>query len=178
MNKILLISPTLVKETLIINNNIDDKYIESSILYAQDAHLTGILGFKQYQDLLNTAYNDQLSGSSYEPCWNTIESLLLYATEYELLKETYTQLGVKGLTQQTDENTVIANPQLYGMKLGEIKKKISFYTTQLINYVKDNQTNFMLMLDITGHSEQPDPLEGQSGWYGKPYPIYKNMYER
>ena len=178
---VLLIDPWMVKAEITVSNNIDDQYIINSIVVAQDMHLIPIFGYDQYQDLMTIATNDAISGSSYQPCFNLIQKVVLFATQYELIRESYTQVGVKGLTQQTDNQSVISDKNLYSLKLSDIRKKQGFYATQLRNYLFANKLNFTLMYPTTDTPNdfmtRKDELEDQCDWIYIPRPERINPFD-
>lgn len=157
-NKVLLISEETLKKYSLINDNIDGKYILSTIQVTQDVDLEGLIG----KNLLQTLCDKVSDGSIY----NTVYQDLLddYITDY-LIWECMAnlQVGVNyKIANAGTFNSVDTQKSSIDYKSGQLlqeqyKQNANSYAVKLKNYLAHNSSLFPEYYSNCG-CEQPDEV--------------------
>jgi hypothetical protein len=143
MTNTLLISWTKVKQYSGINDSLDADLMKNAIREAQDIELQRVIGTLLYQKLLAEVEADTLTGA-YETLVNDyIQDMLLYASYYNILENTFIRARNNGLlTPQGGENSASVDKNVYEMKRQSVRNKFEYYADRLSKYLVETQASF------------------------------------
>lgn len=179
--KTLLINPGEVKTNSLINWNVDDSYLNYTVMNAQEIYLEGITGTALYRRLQELVYNqakgsqgDKINSSSMTAYKDLLEGYvkpwlisrvmvdILYAVSYKVRNT--------GVTKTSDTN-------IEPVSMDDVKHLERQYMTycdqwsaKLSKFLEDNKGSFNeLSSDIPGYFDEPtlDKGYGNTGlWLG------------
>lgn len=133
-----LLSINTLKTYYPVDNNLDDKYILSNIVKAQDFYIKPILGDVKINDLLNKINNNSLTSDDKTFIDNYIEPILAYECMSEILFTTAYKFKNQGLNNSTE-------PDQYRYKeLVEISTKYHNDSQHYLSILKD----YMIDTDV------------------------------
>lgn len=147
---ILFLNPSYFKENSIVDDNVDDKIILSSILEAQEFYIKPLLGSALYNDMVLAITNNTLSANYRTLIEDYIRPTLKYWTLYEailILNFKFTNLAVAQL-QGTNEQSVAKEDVSY--LRGIIKNKATIYSERSKNYLLAHTNIYTLYAVSTG----------------------------
>jgi hypothetical protein len=100
----LMIKATVVKESTSLATNIDDKIINNGIVAAQKKYILPLLGSNLYNNILNSVYDNTITGD-YKSLYDDyiIDTLAAYV-KYELTLDLNYQFTNAGTNQTTSES--------------------------------------------------------------------------
>lgn len=152
----LLISIEEIKTSTIVNNNVDEKYLLSSIETAQVIKLQQLIGSKLYNHLIDCIDdNGQWTGNNdeYELVKSYIQPYLKRQVVSDLIVPLSWKLRNEGVIQNTSENTY--NPMRSDLMYVKehYENEASYFATRLSNYLCENTTKFPLYLECGNPSK-------------------------
>jgi hypothetical protein len=145
------ISEQAIKDTTVLNENVDPKLIAPGIIEAQDIHIQEILGSQLYDkiDSLIPSGNISLPANAvYKTLLDSyIKPALKYYTLAELVLPMSIKLMNKSVATRSSDNAQPLSPDDFGLVRETFMNKAQFYGTRLINYLIDNRTSYPEYLD-------------------------------
>lgn len=157
-----LISTQTIKDMFSMSSNIDDKWIRSSILVAQDFYLRGtkdgydaIMG-KTFFEAFCARFDTQSLTAAELLLVPYLRNVLTYMTMNEALpfmKDKIVNTGVQ--TQTPDQNTPTSDAAFYRM-LNQIKKTGEYYIEMMKEYLCDNKNDFPEYLQSNNRPNQDE----------------------
>lgn len=139
-----LISISDLKGSSLINDNVDESFINEAIENVQTLHLAPILGEELYQKLLSgvTSLGFTLSDDYYNLITEYIHPFMKARIEAEILIPVSYKIRNMGLVQNTDEHSSV--PGLKDLRAVEQKyiDIASAYSVRLTKYLYNNRTLF------------------------------------
>ncbi len=143
MTDTLLISWTKVKQYTDINDSLDAALIKNAIREAQDIELQRVIGTLLYQKLIGDVQADSLTGAYQTLVNDYIQDMLLYASYYNILENTFIRTRNNGLlTPQGGENSSSVDKSTYEMKRQSVRNKFEYYADRLSKYLVETQNDF------------------------------------
>jgi hypothetical protein len=143
MTDTLLISWTKVKQYTDINDSLDADLIKNAIREAQDIELQRVIGTLLYQKLIGDVQADSLTGAYQTLVNDYIQDMLLYASYYNILENTFIRTRNNGLlTPQGGENSSSVDKSTYEMKRQSVRNKFEYYADRLSKYLVETQNDF------------------------------------
>lgn len=174
MTDTLLISWTKVKQYTDINDSLDADLIKNAIREAQDIELQRVIGTLLYQKLISDVQASSLTGAYQTLVNDYIQDMLLYASYYNILENTFIRTRNNGLlTPQGGENSASVDKSTYEMKRQSVRNKFEYYSDRLSRYLVETQNSFPELTENTLlYQQTPD--------YGSQYrsPITFNVNTR
>jgi len=173
---ILLVSEKYMKENTSVMDNVEDKFIRTGIIEAQNIDLQQVIGTPLYEDIITEFqayknYQDNpgtgatsgitafVSQENLDLVDGYIQPVVMYYTIYNSFYELYAKLTNKGIvTQNSDNSTTITDNLFYKMR-AEYKDKAEWYSERLMNYLLANQTTYPLYL---GASTDIDDIQAET----------------
>ena len=144
MKEIFLVSVKTLKESSILNQNIDEMYLYVPIKTAQDSGLQPIIGTKLYNKLMDLVEDGSITGA-------TDYKYLLdeYVTQYLVNKVTADiqiplsfKLRNQGVVQQTGENTYVPSLKDIQYVQQHYQNQADFYSNRMSDYLRANRTKY------------------------------------
>jgi hypothetical protein len=180
MTDVLLISWTKVKQYTAINDSLDASLIKNSIRESQDIMLQRVIGTLLYNKLLNLVETDTMddsSNASYKALLlNYIQDMLLYASYYNILENTFIRTRNNGLlTPNGGENSTTVDRQVYEMKRTSTKNKFEYYSDRLSRYLVEKQNEFP---ELNQSTELYQQLPDYASQYRSPIVFSNNVRSR
>tara|TARA_B110000285_G_scaffold220033_1_gene271344 strand:- start:88 stop:693 length:606 start_codon:yes stop_codon:yes gene_type:complete len=143
MTDTLLISWTKVQQYSGINESLDAALIKNAIREAQDIELQRVIGTLLYQKLLAEVKADTLTGAYQTLVNNYIQDMLLYASTYNVIENTFIRARNNGLlTPQGGDNSASVDKTVYEMKRQSVRNKFEYYSDRLSKYIVETQSSF------------------------------------
>ena len=154
--EVLFVNPDYMKRITQLNGAVEDAVIVPSVILAQDKYLQAYLG----TDLLNKLKAD-ISGNGVAGDYETLlDSYVRKATTWwamvELLPNLYVQLDNGGLVIRTAENTAAIGPDDLHREIEGARQNAQFYTTRMVEYLRQNVGSFPEYSSNTGNDMSPE----------------------
>jgi len=153
-----LISEQTLKDTTVLNENVDPKLIAPAILEAQDIEIQAILGSTLYNKVLSLIPSGVISTAPYANYKTLLDSYIQPSLKYYVLSElifpmTFKLMNKSVASRSSEFSSSISSDEI-GMNQEFYKNKAEYYATRMINYLRDNQSLFpeYLQLSSTGFS--------------------------
>lgn len=170
--KILLISETYVKNFSSVMDNVENKFIKSHILEAQNNYIQNILGSPLYENVINEFIGLMVSGgttgvtSDYVSAINItlvndyIQPTLLYYVLYDSMIDFATKMTNKGfVTQSSTENSAPADIAYFNIQRKGFKDKAEQYAEKMMKYLIQNMNTYTLYRDWSGGVDEIRPIK-------------------
>lgn len=139
---ILFITPQLLKDKTIIENNVDDKLLVSNIQKSQDIEIQQAIGTNLYLSLKNKIEDDDISGNYKTLLDEYIQPTLIEWSLYYSLPYFYTKIENSGLIKKDTENSIYADLSDLKYIRNDIRDSAQFYTKRLTDYLCANYELF------------------------------------
>jgi len=141
-----LISEQAIKDTTILNDNVDSKLIGPAILEAQDMHLQSYLGSNLYNKVksLVSAGTIGSGGNSYYKGLidNYIQPCLKYYVLADLCIPMTVKMMNKSIATRSADNAQPISLDDIAMLSENLMNKAEWYAQRMINYLMDNPSHF------------------------------------
>lgn len=165
MAKIYLIPISYIKEYSILDDNIDDKTIKTSILDAQEQYLEPILGTKLYDKLLSDTENGILHSNYQTLIQSKIWPYMLHAVCYKVaLNLIYRVTNTSVVKDQNQTSTPISLQELNVMR-EERLQGMKYTEKKLRLYLQNNTTMFPEYYDIDIEGVQASATKQPRNFY-------------
>lgn len=142
---IFLTSEAFIKANSTINDNVDNKYMQSAMREAQEINLQSLLGtrlLRKLQNLVRTGEIAESGNTAYKECVDQCQYFLLYHTVAKLVMITGIHISNFGPNNPTDENM----GNLYMSDLSQCEQywinKADHYALMLQNWLLENHKYF------------------------------------
>jgi hypothetical protein len=136
------ITEQYLKETSIIDENVDAKYLQVSILEAQDIHIQPILGSTLYNELISQIAANTVTALNTTLLDTYISKALKYWTLYRIVDTLVYKFSNKTIGKKNSENTTpVENYDVVRLKDG-FKNDAEWYTQRLVAYLCENRTSY------------------------------------
>lgn len=149
-----LISEQTIKDTTVLNENVDPKLIAPAILESQDIHIQSILGSNLFNKITTLVGNKSISGTTNADYKLLLDSYITPALKYYVLAELVLPMTIKLMNKSiaTRTSEFSNSIQIDDMALvrENFMNKAEYYGERLINYLKDNTTTYPEYLLSTG----------------------------
>ena len=165
--------------------NVENTFIKSNILLAQDIHIQNILGSNLYDDIISQFENymvdyeagvtgitvsDYVSADYLTLIDDYIQQTLLFYTLYESSYDLYSKITNKSMVTQSSENSDIVSESFLNKRKDDWLNKAEYYSTRLTNFLIDNDETYPKYNEFDGEVSDiiPDTEAYLSnGWYLK-----------
>lgn len=146
MNKVYLISTQNLKDSSIINNNVDDSLLHNAILEAQEIELQQILGSKLYKYIINAVEDGSISSSSNAEYKSLLDEyctkVVVYASILRAIPYIHYKVMNKGVQTQNSDNSSTTSISEMEFIMDKIKNDLEFFSTRLSTYLLANREKF------------------------------------
>lgn len=138
------IGAQFLKDTTILDENVDEKYLKVAIKEAQEIHIRGFIGSGLY-DELQTQINAGTTTSLNQTLLNTyIVPALKYWALYDVAPFLKFKFTNKNVVNKTSDNSTAVDLRDFEKTLKWIEDKARYYTDRLIKYLIQNQSSYPL----------------------------------
>ncbi len=152
--EVLFISSQYVKKYSQVNESVEESYLNTHILLAQDKHVQKYLGTRLFMKLkessLATAYDDLLN--------NFVRKVTLWWMMVEIMPHLQVKIHNGGLVVRTAENAVSITEKDLAREMYLARQNAQVYTQLLITHLKHNTD---LYPEYTEH--QPGDIYPEKG---------------
>jgi len=136
------ITEQYLKDTSIIDENVDSKYLTVGILEAQDMHIHPVLGTKFYNSLQAEIEASSVTSANDTLITDFIAPALKYWSLNEMIDSLVFKFRNKSIsTASSDNSQPITDREVVRLK-GLMKDKAQWYTQRLINHLCENATTY------------------------------------
>lgn len=164
-NKILLVGVKSVKESTIIEANVNEDLIVNSIIEVQDLELQPVIG-KTLLNRLKSEVEQTIIQSGYTLSNNDktllndfIKPFLVYGTLVNSFVPLHFKATNKGVQKKTDSNSQIADMKELELLRSHYTSKFENYKKRLIDYLKEDED------PSTNPEPNQDSTYGSTGWF-------------
>lgn len=166
MASVLLVSSKKIKAFTEVNDNVDEILLLSNIQIAQDLGLQGLLGTRFYNQILTNAQNQTLTQPQQTLLEDYIQPYLLWRATWEALPTLWMRVMNKSvIVGNTEQGSAVGSKDLnYLRNIHE--NRFSFYAQRLMDYIKNNPSDFPEYFQYTSTDGMPPARENYySGLY-------------
>lgn len=147
-----LISEQTLKDTTVLNENVDPKLIAPAILEAQDIQIQQILGSTLFAKVISLIPSGTISTAPYVNYKTLLDNYIQPALKYYVLGElifpmTFKLMNKSVATRGSENATSIGKDEI-SMNVDYYSNKAEYYATRMINYLRDNQSLFPEYLQV------------------------------
>lgn len=139
---IYFISEESLKDTTILNENVDPKLIAPAIVEAQDIHIQTLIGSGLYDKMKTLVASGGISQAANAAYKTLLDSYIQPALKYYVLAELVFPMTVKfmnkSVASRNSDNASSIPLDEVARTMEHYKTKAEWYGKRLINYLRDN----------------------------------------
>lgn len=166
-----LIDADYIKANSVIFNNIEGKYIEPSIIRAQNIYIKELLGSSLYNVIIE-AYSNNIHNGTAIPqrisylTDNYIAPCLMHYVIYDMLPDFFMKITPQGLakSKDTDNQTSVDINELNKMQ-NIYMDRAQFYASKVIDFLLLNTTDYPEYCQIDPDDSQLPTTRKYKGFY-------------
>lgn len=140
---VLFTSEKYIKDTSVIDENVDVKVIRDMIEVAQDLHILPLLGTGLYDELSTQINADTLTSDNTTLMGYVVKALKWWVL-YEGIDHFTFKITNKSLLKPTDENSVTASLQELQRIKADFRNKAELYSQRTTDFLRENHTTYPL----------------------------------
>ena len=149
MAKTYLIPINYLKEYSVLDDNVDEKIIKTSILDAQEQLLEPILGTTLYEKLLSDTEKGTLTTDYQELIVNKIWPYLLHAVCYKVAMNLIYRITNSSVVKDSNDTSQAVTLQELNVMRAEREMGMKYTQEKLILYLLNNTTKFPEYNDVS-----------------------------
>lgn len=180
-NDVYLLDAQYIKTNSTVFDNVEDRFIEPSILRVQNIYIQDLIGTNLYQTIYD-AYNAYFVSSTAIPTRlsnlvdNYLLPVILHRVIYEMLPEFYVKITSQGVLRSkgTDNGDAISSDDLDRM-LKFYQDRAEFYNERTINFLIDNTTIYTEYLQAQSEDDIIPTSRAYKGFYISGGSLRKNI---
>lgn len=147
MSIVYLISAQYIKDRSIINENVDNKYLNSTIVMCQDINLQQLLGSDLYNEIKTQVTASTLTAANTTLLNNYILPYLLNLVQAEIvIPATFKITNQSVVTKNSEVGSSVDARQLQMLK-GQLDNQAQFYGERMRKYLLANTATYPLYLN-------------------------------
>lgn len=151
------ISPSKIKQEAYVDENVDEKYLSDTILYAQELYTKEILGTALYDQVKGQIENSTLSANNTTLLNSYIQPALKWWVIYEVMDMLFVKLTNKGVVIKKSDNSEAVSPD-YIVRLKEKFRNLAERWDEKTRlYLVENSSTFTLYLNPGTGSDTVHP---------------------
>jgi hypothetical protein len=143
---IYLISEQTIKDTTILNENVDPRLIAPAIMEAQDIHIQTLIGSNLYNTVKGMIPSGVISLTANVNYKTLLDSYIQPALKYYVLAELVFPMTAKLMNKSVATRSGEFSSSISLDEVAKVtehyKNKAEWYAQRLISYLKDNHTLF------------------------------------
>ena len=140
--EVLFIGPEYAKKMSTINDSVEDSYMNTLILLAQDKHVHKYLGTRLFQKIKDDVRNDSISGNYESLLDKHIRKVTLWWMMIEMIPHLHVKIHNGGLVLRTAENAITISKEDLNRELDIARQNAHMYTNLMITYLCNNTDLF------------------------------------
>lgn len=146
--KVYLIPISIIKEYSIIDDNVEEKIIKTSILDAQEQLLEPILGSTLYEKLLSDTQNQTMTQAYQDLVVYKIWPYLTHAVCYKVALNLIYRITNTSVSKDQNETSNALSIQELNVMRQEREAGMKYTQQKLILYLQENSTTFPEYYDV------------------------------
>lgn len=135
-----------LKDKTVINNNVDDSLLSSSIQEAQEIELQQILGTRLYKYILELVGNGLIDTVGYEKYKFLLDEyctkVVIYAAALRALPSIHFKVMNKGVNNQNSDNSQPTSLQELEFVMDRVRNDVEFFSQRLSNYLLEHRIDY------------------------------------
>jgi Na+/H+ antiporter NhaB len=150
------ISIEVIKDQSVINENVDSKLLQPTLIMVQDIYLKQVIGKELYAELITQVNAESVSALNTTLLTDYIQPYLINKVVSELVIDVNYKIKNKALMVGSSDN---AQPlDNTGMSIIQTKYRniAENYRVNLVDYLLDNYTDYPLYKCVKNYSEIPN----------------------
>lgn len=167
MEIVLLVTENYIKQSSMIDENVDVALIRSAIVEAQDLHLTDILGSGLTNEIKNQISAGTVTPLNQTLLENYIFKSMLYWTLYEGTDYlTYKFRNKSVMTMNSDNSQPVTLDEVKRL-MDSFKNKAEWYSERVTRYLIQNESSYPLFNNPGNGTDTIYPKKNNydSGWF-------------
>lgn len=168
MDVVLFISPMELKQSSLIDGQVDNDKILFIIESAQDMHIQNILGtnlYRKLQALKLSGDIDLPANSEYKDLLEDyIKKVLIWSAQKDYIALAAFQISNGGVFKHTSENSQNVTLEDIQWVMSQVQTKADFYQRRFLDYICDNSTEFPEYSTLATDGMAPDQGQSVSTW--------------
>lgn len=144
---VLFISEDYLKESSVVDENVDTRYIKRAIIRAQDITLQETIGTDLLNELKDQVENNTLTAANTTLLNSYILPFLTPTAAHEVVITAQIKIRNKGVVKMSSEDAQPVTTNELMMIIDLIKNEAQFHGERLRKYLLDNSTTFPLFLN-------------------------------
>ena len=165
MGKVKLISIDYFKQNTVVEYNVDDDKIVPLIFKSQTVYLQQTLGANFLNHIYEQVRNNTLTPIEEELIRDYIQNMLVEYTLYLLIPAINYNLTNKSVGQKSGDNETPSSLGDIKYLRNEVLNMAQFYDTRVVEFLKDNRTDFPLWKCGSDNNINPSKNTYFSGVY-------------
>jgi len=137
-----LISMAVVKDYSIIDENVEDKVLKTSIYEAQEQYLEPILGTTLYNKLLADTEAKVLHSDYQDLIVNHVWDFLIPAVQYKLTLNLIYRYTNKSIVKDNNEISTSISLQELNVRRQELEQSMKYHQQKLILHLQNNTAKY------------------------------------
>jgi hypothetical protein len=139
---VLFISESYLKDSTLLHENIDFKYLRPVIIMCQDIYVQPKLGSTLYDEIKTQIINSTLTVANQTLLDDYIQPCLRYWIESEAPTAISYKFLNKGLMQQSSENASTSSLDEINFISQKYRDKAEWYTERLVRFLCENASDY------------------------------------
>ena len=142
MSEVLFINGDYMKRYSHLNGSVEESYIVSHLLLAQDKYIQSFLGTRLFTKLKNDIAGGTITGNYQLLLETYVRKCTLWWGMVEMIPSLYVRLDNGGLVIRTSEDTTPIGTQDLHREIDRARTNAQFYTERMIDYLCNNSAFF------------------------------------
>ena len=131
-----------LKQTTVINDNVDDDLLKHSIVEVQDIYIKSILGTRLFDKIIKDIDNDTLSGVYLTLSNDYISKAIRQWIIHEITIDLNYKYTNKSISKQSSDNSESVDKSDIIYLRNQRRVKAEFYSNRISEYLCENETSF------------------------------------
>ena len=141
-SEVLFVNADYVKHYSHINESVEEAYLDSHIMLAQDKHVHIYLGTQLFDKLKDDIRNGTLSGNYISLMDNHVRKVTLWWTLVEMIPHLHVKIHNGGLVVRTSENAINITKADLNREMDQARSNAQYYTQRMVDYLCNNTNLF------------------------------------
>lgn len=161
------ISPTKIKQQAYVDENVDEKYLSDTILYAQELYTKEILGTALYDQIYTQIAAGSLSSDNSTLLTSYIQPALKWWVIYEAMDMLHVKLTNKGVVIKNSDNSESVSSNYIVTLKEKFRNLAERWDDKTRKFLLQNPTTYPLYLNPGSGVDtiHPKGMTYGTGWY-------------
>lgn len=168
MDVVLFISPTELKQSSLIDGQVDNDKILFIIESAQDMHIQNILGTNLYRKLSALKLSGDIDLPANEAYKTLLEEyikkVLIWSAQKDYVALAAFQISNGGVFKHLSENSQSVTLEDIQWVMSQVQTKADFYQRRFLDYICGNSSDYPEYSQLADDGMAPDQEQSVSTW--------------